>query len=361
MKAALAALLATLALACDPPREPVTPTLGAPNPERQPLQAGTRPDVVRSFPIDYASLPFLLTAAVDPKDQSSLLKLIVDPGQSSPRALVLPGLIAEIESEGVRMFTPLSGGSAPEVQRLPNATTTAICHSPAGKKPIVGELPQTTSRFGGQPVPYATQPPSSNNAPRVVSWEGFRTASWTRHAIEYVRYEGTLDPLCQVSATRFAKVRAQAIVPGLLYGFRTCEKVCDAPNDDPNREELLVLIGPRASWVGSSAPSVALQTNPHVGSFSRIVVPLKRGSSASAFINVEEHELNRFLDAFNLKSGEKRKNLPVTQLAVDVSWLASDPAPLGVSFVSSVPRQGAHPGSASGTLQFEEAIYSFDK
>jgi hypothetical protein len=159
-------------------------------------------------------------------------------------------------------------------------------------------------------------------------------------------------------------VRAKAIVPGLPYGFRTCVPVCDAVPDAnappvAGREEMLVLIGPRAVWAGSSVPWASLQTNPHIGSFSRIVVPLKRGGSASAFINVEAHELNRFIDARLVKPSDKpRNNLPITQLGVDFSWLEGDPAPLGLAMVSAVGQAGVPTGRNTGSLDLQ---YTFDE
>jgi len=345
----LAALWLGLA-GCDPPRDAVAPTLPPGNPVRQPLDAPQRPEVVRTFPLDYGELPFMLTAGVQASDRSATIAFLSDTGKAEPRTAILEGMVAEIEAEGLRIFTPLSGANLPEVQRV-SGSAGALC---PGENSGVGPKPS-----GVRPLP---QPPGA--AQRSISWEGIRTKTWAKDYIDYVRYEGTMEVgSCRASATRSAVVRAKAIVPGLLYGFRTCVPVCDAPpslNDAPvaGREEMLVLIGPRAVWTGSSVPWASLQTNPHIGSFSRIVVPLKRGGTASAFINVEEHELNRFIDARLAKASDvPRRNLPVTQLGVDVTWLEGDRSPIGLGMVSSVAQQGA----AKSEARREDVLYSFDE
>ncbi len=342
-------LSAALLSACDPPIAK-TPELPAGDPVRRPLEAPLRPAVVRTFPLDYAALPYMLTAAVQSNDRSATVAFLSDPGRPEPRTAILEGMVAEIEAEGLRIFTPLSGASVPEVQRLPGATT-ALC--PNGnvdrRKP------------GSVAAPVA---PTPGQAQRSISWEGIRTKGWQRDYVDYVRFEGVLtEGDCKAAATRAAVVRAKAIVPGLLYGFRTCVPVCDAAPianaPSSGREEMLVLIGPRAVWAGSSVPWANLQTNPHIGSFSRLVVPMKRGGSASAFINVEAHELNRFIEARLVNPSETpRNNLPITQLGVDFSWLEGDPAPLGLAMVSAVGQAGVPAGVGAHDLELQ---YSFDE
>ncbi|MBL8744073.1 MAG: hypothetical protein JNK04_23360 [Myxococcales bacterium] len=337
-----------LAAACDPPVSK-TPELPPGDPVVRPLEAPPRPDVVRTFPVDYSTLPYMLTAAVQPNDRSASVAFLSDPGRPEPRTAILEGMVAEIEAEGLRIFTPLSGANVPEVQRLPGASA-LLC---------------PTDNQNVKPSPSAPRTALPSTQPRrSISWEGIRTKGWARDYVDYVRFEGVLgDGECKALATRAAVVRAKAIVPGLLYGFRTCVPVCDAtpsPGEaaTPGREEMLVLIGPRAVWAGSSVPWANLQTNPHIGSFSRIVVPLKRGGSASAFINVEAHELNRFVDARLVKPSDKPRNtLPVTQLGVDLSWLESDPAPIGLAMVSAVGQTGVPPGRNPAV----DLTYSFDE
>jgi len=199
-----------------------------------------------------------------------------------------------------------------------------------------------------QPRPPGACTPRAGTAP--VSWEGFHLSAWTDTHIEYVRYEGTFDfANCKAKPTRVAKVRAPALVPQLVYGFRTCVPVCASAPADGASEELLVLIAPPARWVGATVPWPKMQTQPHVGTFSRIIVPLKRGGSASALFNLAKADI----DAFRARRTPPSKTpldvlqAPVIQVSLDFSWPEVDAVPVGVGYV------GEAKTSSTGRYQYD--------
>jgi hypothetical protein len=281
---------------------------------RTPVAGPQRPDVLESFPLDYAAIPHLVATEMGPAETNAVVSMIKTPS-GAEQARVSGDLLAEIEIGGTRAFT-------------------SDTIDPSDVKPQ-----GCASRAGTSPV----------------SWEGFSLATWTDHFIDYVRFEGTYDfESCRAKPTRVAKVRAPAIVPGVAYAFRTCVPVCTRgqPSGD---EELLVVVGPPAKWVGASVPWPKMQTEPHVGLFSRIIVPLKRGGSASAFLHVSDTDLNGFVARRKLKSGRAPAlpKAPLVQLSVDFSWPDGDPLPVGVGFIGTV----SNAAPTSGVYDFaDEAV-----
>lgn len=298
-------LVCLVLMGCGPTPDPsaASDQVGQPGATvRQPIQAVQRPDVVRSFPIDYASLPHLVAAPMTPAEFDSSISFRRS-SAGVERAQVADDRMVEIEISGVRAFTseriedPLSAGSTPAK--------------------------------GCDPKP-GTEP---------VSWEGFSLATWTDLFIDYVRFEGTYDfTTCRAKPTRFARVRAPALVPGVAYAFRTCSPVCTAAPTEAGGEELLVIVAPPARWVGATVPWPKIQTEPHVGLFTRLIVPLERGGSASTFLHVSRPELEAFRTLRHNKSSRAPDlpDVPLVQLSFDFSWLEGDPSPVGMGFVGTV-------------------------
>ncbi|NUP11686.1 MAG: hypothetical protein HOW73_37040 [Polyangiaceae bacterium] len=304
-------------LGCGPAGEPVAPgnigVAGATS--RAPIPASQRPDVDRSFPLDYDALPHLVTTSITPADMSAGIAMI-RAQNGVDQARVGGNLLVEIELGNSRTFT------AEPLEPSSDAT-----QKPNGCVPRPGTSP--------------------------VAWEGFSLASWTDLFIDYVRFEGTYDfDTCTAKPTRFARVRAPAVVPGVAYAFRTCVPVCTSVPAPGSREELLVIVGPPAKWVGATVPWPSMQTNPHVGLFSRIIVPLKRGGSASTFFHVAEPDLQAFLARRRTKTGRSLDvpSAPLIQLSFDFSWPEGDPSPVGIGFAGVVP--GA-PGSSGATSVYD--------
>jgi len=173
-----------------------------------------------------------------------------------------------------------------------------------------------------------------------------------------VRYEGTYDfETCRAKPTRVARVRAPALLPGLAYGFRTCVPVCNAIPDKPgSAEELLVIIGPPAKWVGASVPWPKMQTEPHVGFFTRLIVPLKRGGSASTFMHVSNTDMAAFTARRRTKSPNPLDlpKAPLLQLSFDFSWPEGDAMQLGVGLIGTVSSDGAINDQENYRYEFSE-------
>ncbi len=299
------ALAGALILGCGPSSNgstsPSRPVGNPANTKRTFITGPTRPAVAESFPVDYASMPYLVTSSLSPAEASAGVSFVrTASGLEQPR--VGNDLLAEIELGGVRAFTsePLAEDAS---------------------KPAAGATGCT---------------PRPGTAP--VSWEGFAIGSWSDDSIDYVRFEGTYDfETCRARPSRVARTRARALVPGLVYGFKTCVPVCTVAPATPGNEELLVVIGPPSRWVGATVPWPKMQTEPHVGLFTRLVVPLSRGGAASTFLHVSESDIGAFVGRRTNKG--RALSLPHAQLlsiGFDFSWLSSDPGPVGVGFIGPV-------------------------
>ena len=305
---------ALLAAGCGAEPKPLSAPVPVGNPgatERRPLESVQRPDVVRSFPMDYAAIPHLVAQPLSPDDEKARVGFASVSSLGDAR--VSHDLIVEIEAGGLRAFTaePLAGASS-------TAQPAPIC---VGRKGVAS-----------------------------VSWEGFSRTTWTDEFIDYVRYEGDFDELtCVAKPARVARVRAPAVIPGVAYAFRTCVPVCTSEPVPGSGEELLVLVTPKARWVGATAPWLKLQTAPHVGLFTRLIVPMKKGGAASTFAHVDRAEALGFANRLRGKAG-RTPDLPavdVLQLGFDFSWPEADPLPIGIGFVgavqTTVPRPGETP------------------
>ena len=109
-----------------------------------------------------------------------------------------------------------------------------------------------------------------------------------------------------------------------------------------------MLIAPPARWVGASVPWPKMQTQPHVGTFSRIIVPLERGGSASALLNLARADIDSFR-ARRVPPSRTPLDLlqaPVIQVSFDFSWPAVDATPVGIGYV------GEARTSATGSREY---------
>lgn len=306
----VATLVATAA--CGPSAETLSlpPAVGNPGATaREPIKAAMRPDVTKSFSLDYAAVPYLVATPLSAEDSSAGVAMNRS-ASGADQARVGGDLLAEIELGSLRVFT-----SEPLIEA--HTATKDPAKNPAGDT-----VADCTTRPGTSPI----------------KWEGFALGTWSDRFIDYVRYEGTYDyERCKAKPTRAAHVRAVALIPGVAYAFRTCVPVCGSVPDAPSSEEQLVIIGPPSKWVGSTSPYMPLQTQPHVGLFTRLIVPLKRGGSASAFSHVQDVDLTAFIGRRrNRGSLPDLPKAPLLQISFDFSWPETDPAPIGVGFVGPV-------------------------
>lgn len=267
------------------------------------LPGEMRPELLANFGVDYTSLNFLESV---PVSQGELSTFSVTTTDGSYRMRVPTGYLAQAD---VGAYKFASRASAADGRRASAPCRTAVSMD-------------TTS----------------------ATWEGISLTTWTDTELEYVRFEGSFDNAkCEAVATRAFRVKAKAIIPSVVYGFRECVGGCGKKG----AEELLVVLGPPTQWLTSSAPWPADQVRVQGSAFSRTRVPMKKGGSASVSMNSTHAAVWEFVGEHRTvpewsDSGQKLLAANrVLQLGVDTMWPEADAAPSSFVFVSSIT-----PGSA---------------
>lgn len=262
---------------------------------RVPMPTPQAPIVLRSTPFDYAALP-----------------LMSEPTRVQGRAAPHYQLVSEVNSFQLAM----SGSLAAELIAADFRTFT-----------------HGISPNEGQTVPSRGRVPCGGDVQDAIgtSWQGFDKKTRNASALDYVVYHGQLDRgSCRAAATHQARVRALAVVPGVVYGFRRAEA----------DRETLVLIGPSSSWVGSSAPALEDQIAAHVGTFSRLEVPVRRGSSASAMMQITRGDFFDLAHKVHVDTTSSLDGLLLgvwrVAVTVDVVWPESEASPSVVVTLGSV-------------------------
>ena len=103
------------------------------------------------------------------------------------------------------------------------------------------------------------------------------------------------------------------------------------PPDAPDLEKLEV-IGPRSIWLGSTA-STDGQHVPLAQPFARVVVPVSRGSTATAVLDVSGDDLK----AFQGSPGAALADAKVVSFTFDLVWPQADSLPSAVAYMSALP------------------------
>ncbi|MBK8941112.1 MAG: hypothetical protein IPM79_26730 [Polyangiaceae bacterium] len=131
-------LFATLlAVGCGAEPKPLSAPVPVGDPgatERRPLESVQRPDVVRSFPMDYAAIPHLVAQPLSPDDEKARVGFASVSSLGDAR--VSHDLIVEIEAGGLRAFTaePLAGA------RLDGAACADLRRAQGRRERLVGGL-----------------------------------------------------------------------------------------------------------------------------------------------------------------------------------------------------------------------------
>lgn len=265
------------------------------------LPGEERPETFGSFELDVGGLPLLEPLTVSSSSISSFS--IIGPGASAQMMVPIKDFVAQVEINQVVFANFRSGESDAGLRN----------YSPC---------PGTTGNTGD----------------RKVEWEGIARKEWTESALEYVRVSGTMSSNCQFTAKKAAHVRAKAVVPGMIYAFRECIGGCD-----PQGEESLVLIGPAAQWLASSAPWPSDQLRRQDGAFSRAKMPLSKGGSASVALNANHASIRDFVSLrqpnAQLPAQDSGQRLLAAsryvQFSVDATWGTDETAATGIAFVAS--------------------------
>jgi hypothetical protein len=139
--------------------------------------------------------------------------------------------------------------------------------------------------------------------------------------VDATAFDGSFDTASgRGQASSLAKVRATAIVDGVLYAFRRCTAHCADPVGSGSRREELTLIGPPAVWTGSTAET-SKQALDRRTPFARVTSPLEMGSSATLELVVLDGDIGRFqrdLPPDDMAAMQKEKGW--TTYSLDVVW-----------------------------------------
>lgn len=279
------------------------------------LTAPKRPKAIADVNIDYASLPMIESMAI-------------------PAGTLGPSL--QREDNGV--FHPNSPKNSITLLQVGSVAPIYIVGGNEKDPPYVTHperIPQMCNGGGGTGVRTA--------------WMTFSSSEKLPESLTITRYEGTFDAVtCTAKPERAWKVHAHALVPSTVYAYRSRGSIAATatpPSAQPASTttagplptssglgERLEVIGPRSIWVGSDAPT-ELQNQKLQEPFARLVVPVQRGSSASAGIAVASDDLKAFRGSVLPGIGDAR----VVSFSFEVVWAENDAVPSATAFVAALP------------------------
>jgi hypothetical protein len=198
---------------------------------------------------DYAAVPIAGTPVVA-KGETVAFKET----STSVAVVMARGLVSEIEVGPHRFFLNMAGNG------FTGATGTSLG---AGARFLCVGTPPTTAR-----------------------WRGFVPAGLKAGSLDFSELRGELDPFtCVAEATTRLDVRASALIPQTLYAFRRCDGRCDE-GFGAERLETLTLVAPPSSFVLASDAKPDDMTNPHVGTFTVLEIPVAPDRAASGTIRL---------------------------------------------------------------------------
>jgi hypothetical protein len=208
------------------------------------------PHQLLTLPGDYAALPVAGMPRVAKRETVAFKNT-----SSTVSVVMTPGLVAEIEVVPQRFYLDMPGNG----------------FGAAG----------ASSLGAGVSYPCVRRSESVS-----VRWRGFAPASMKPGSLLFSELRGELDPVtCVVDASTRLDVRAEALIPKTLYAFRRCDSHCD-PGLESERLETLTLVAPPSSFVLASDARPDEMTNPHVGTFTIVEVPVAPDRAASGTIRL---------------------------------------------------------------------------
>lgn len=294
-RAAAAIGVALLVTACGGARAPepsATFHPDEPSEDRLGRKLPLSPMAFRSFAFDYGALPLLEPAPVDGLPDASFAISRTGPTQA---LIMTDGLEAEVRIGDLHLSRALQSGVPLERTSIQGAE--AVC---------------------------------GRNVTTRATWQGFVRHGSSVDAITFACYEGVFDGRsCSVVARRAWRVEARRLAEGGVYGFRSIEGACgEAPEHTVGVGERLDVIGPRPVWVGSSDPHAVRPPSP-TARFAHLTLPVSRGSSSSAVLDVS---------ATDLLSSIRHAPVGVDDLSYsfEIVWPEAAPAPSATAFVSAL-------------------------
>ena len=189
-------------------------------------------------------------------------------------------------------------------------------------------LTPPVNTFSHVPIHSLTKKPGD----LAATWVAIHPNHKKPRSFEVLEHQGVMDiERCATRATELYSVNAAAVVPGVLYAYRRCGA---SPKPGEPCEEELVLIGPPLEWVTSTGATIDRHLRPQLGSFSRIVVPVRPSTAASILVHIRQADLFKWGGSNVL--GSRFEGAASIQLTCDVVWASSDPAPLGSVSIAAV-------------------------
>ncbi len=310
-------LLLPLVIGCGPTYDFAQPSFNE-NASKvpEPITGARRPQATQRSSFDYASLPLIKPSTI-PK--AVTMTLSGSTGGAATRAS--DGYVAMLDVGSQRNFSEGPWGLS--------AQATGI--TPFGCAPLEIPAPTPAAPSGALndiPIANLTKRPGD----LAATWVAIHPNHKKPRSFEVLEHTGTLDNArCVTRATEISSVTAVGVVPGILYAYRRCR---DASPTTGSCEEELVLIGPPLEWVTSTGETVDKHLRPQLGSFSRIVVPVRPSTAASILVHIRQSELFKWGGA-NVLDGSFEGATSI-QLTCDVVWASSDPAPLASVSVAAV-------------------------
>jgi hypothetical protein len=156
-------------------------------------------------------------------------------------------------------------------------------------------------------LPTDARPPTCAYAESAFArWESLPKRMESSATLRYGRFEG-MSAGCRVKARRSYEAELPALVPGLLYVFRTCDGVgCDSGARAPGS---LVLVSPGPAFVASFGRARGPTEGARGGSFARTEVPLATGrdGAAVATLNLTGEAILAWRQLFGLPRPKPRE------------------------------------------------------
>jgi hypothetical protein len=202
---------------------------------------------------------------------------LVGPGRCDPpRAASSPK--APAYRPCLQSAEPLDYASLPVMLDAPNTVTSQVsclaelsgCVLVPSNAPAILSAPDLGSARGSRFQPLF-----------IAEWVAIDENGRSTDFVDVEHATGAFDGFEHAgTAMSRGSVRAEAIVPATIYAFRRCVEHCTAPLDNPSRIEILEMIGPPATWIGTTgAPS--FDPVPSLADFSHVAAIVRPGRSAS--------------------------------------------------------------------------------
>ena len=269
----------------------------------------------RSFAVDYASLPFLDPVPMSTPLPDSSFAIAKEGDRYS--LLMTDSLVTEVQIGDYRITRGVNG--AVPVERTPARGAEAICGHGA--------------------------------ASSAATWQGYAREGSSPDEMTFVCYEGRFDGRSCTAVARSAwRVTARRLADGGVFGFRSIGGACRAdrggtsPSASAGHEERLDVIGPRATWIGSSDPK-SIDGAAMRAPFTHLSIPVERGGSSSAVLDVGASDLLSAIQ--NAPEGAAELSY-----SFEIIWPSAASAPSATAFVSLLrgnPSQWAPARSAQST------------